>query len=100
MGTPFFANAFLLTTHTRNTPPLGKGEREQGTGWLGLLAGWLGLADGLGLAGWLGWPAGCARWLGCAGWLVWAGGLGLVWVYGSAGMAGGYGVKESVSMYM
>ena len=58
---------FLLYKLAQETlPPLGHGERGQGTGWQGWLAG-------------LGWVAG----------LGWAGLAGLGWV-GLAGLAGGW----------
>ena len=57
------------------------------------------------MAGWLGWLAGLGWVAGLGGW-AWLGGwagygsMGLVvWVYGSGGMVGGYGSKESVSIY-
>ena len=102
----WFFGLFLLHKLAQETlPPLAHGERGQGTGWQGWLAGlnwvpglgwaglaglgWAGLAGCAGLGGWarLGW-AGWARlgWAGWAGWwLVWglvAGGWWVVAGYG------------------
>ena len=68
---PFLANSFLLTAHTRNTPPLGKGERGKGDRVAGLagwawLGGWTGLAGWSGLVGWAGYGS-----MGLVAWLVW-----------------------------
>ena len=62
----FFCLFLLYKLAQETLPPLGHGERGQGTGWLGWLAG-------------LGWVAG----------LGWAGLAGLGWV-GLAGLAGGW----------
>ena len=74
----WFFGLFLLHKLAQETlPPLGHGERGQGTGWQGWLAGLGGWAR-LGWAGWarLGW-AGWAGW-----WLVWGLVAGGWWVVG------------------
>ena len=73
----FFDHLLVYKLAQETLPPLGHGERGQGTGWQGWLAG-LGWVAGLGWAGWarLGW-AGWAGW-----WLVWGLVAGGWWVVG------------------
>ena len=81
----FFGLLLLYKLAQETPPPLGHGERGQGTGWLGWLAG-LGWVAGLGWAGLagLGWVglAGLVAGVGSGGWWLVAGLL-------VAGMDGG-----------